>query len=263
MHISSVTNPKIKRVVKLKQRQARDEQDLTVVDGLREVLRAKEAGVTLEEVYICPALLEKFFGQNAIDALVSEAREVVEVSAAVFEKICFGERKEGIVAIARVKKKSLDAAVLPKDPLVVVLDQVEKPGNLGAILRSCDGAGVDAVIVADTTTDIFSPNVIRASTGVVFSMTVAQGSPDDVKDFLKKNKIKIFAAAPQANQAYFSVDLTGPSAFVLGAEDKGLSDFWLEEADERIAIPMRGKADSLNVSTTAAILVYEALRQRR
>ncbi len=240
----------------------RDQAGLTIVDGLREVLRAREAGLVIEELFFCPVLLKNFAGQEAVDNVLAWAGESCEVSEGVFEKICFGDRKEGVVAVVRQKAFSLDASGLSSHPLIVVLENVEKPGNLGAILRSCDGAGVDAVIVADKKTDILSPNVIRASTGVVFSMNVMQGEPQQVKDFLKENNIKIIAATPQAKQAYFSVDLKGAVAFVLGAEDKGLSEFWLKEADAQVSIPMRGKADSLNVSNTAAILVYEALRQR-
>ncbi len=263
MQITSLTNPKIKRVVKLKQRKARDEEGLIIIDGLREITRAKAAGFSLEEIFVCLDLLHKFSGRKAADEVASWGMEVVFVSEEVFEKICFGDRKEGIVALARSKEFPLNDIVLPKNPLVVVLDGVEKPGNFGAILRSCDGAGVDAVIIADAKTEILNPNVIRASTGVVFSMKVMQGAPDDVKDFLKNRGIKIFSATPQAKATYFSVEMTGPTAFVLGAEDRGLSDFWLKAADEQVLIPMKGKADSLNVSATAAILVYEALRQRR
>lgn len=243
----------------------RDQTGLTLVEGLREVARAREAGLFFEEFYLCPELLEKFSGQSAVDQVRSWGRDIYEVSGSVFEKICFGDRKEGVVAVVRRPEAGLKSGGWdsnPRHPLFVVLDHVEKPGNLGAILRTSDGAGVDAVIVADTKTDIFSPNVIRASTGVVFSMNVMQGTPLQVKDFLKKNNIQIVAASPEGKQTYFLTDLKGPIAFVLGAEDQGLSDFWLKEADVRVFVPMRGKADSLNVSSTAAILAYEALRQK-
>lgn len=262
MKITSTANPKIKRAVKLKHRKTREETGLTVIDGFREVSRAREAGIVFEELYVCPGLLEKFGGKPAVDTVASWGIETCEVSVPVFKKICFGERKEGIVAVARAKEFLLDAAVLPKNPVVVVLDNVEKPGNLGAILRSCDGAGVNAVIVAGTGADILNPNVIRASTGTVFSMNVMQAPALQVRDFLKDNQIAIIAAVPKGQQAYFLADLRGPVAFILGAEDTGLSDFWIESADVRISIPMRGRADSLNVSHAAAVLVYETLRQR-
>ena len=263
MKITSAANPKIKRAAKFKNRKMRDQTGLTVIDGFREVLRAREAGLFFEELYVCPELLEKFGGQRAVDLVASWGIEICEVSIPVFEKICFGDRKEGIVAVARAKKFLLDATALPENPLVVVLENVEKPGNLGAVLRSCDGAGVNAVIIADTGADILNPNVIRASTGTVFSMNVMQATPLQVRDFLKANRIAIAAAVPQGQQTYFLTDFKGPVAFVLGAEDTGLSSLWLDSADVRVTIPMLGKADSLNVSNTAAILIYEALRQRK
>lgn len=262
MKIISPTNPKIKRLVKLKQRKRRDYAGLTLVDGLREIRRAQEAGITIRELYICPPLLEKFSSRSVVDEVYSWGVDVCEVSAAVFQKISFGDRHEGVAATVATKTFKLDATRLPQNPLIVVLENVEKPGNLGAILRTCDGAGVDALIVADETTDILNPNVIRASTGVVFSINVMQASAHQVKDFLTQHGISIVAATPKGSQDYFVQDFRQPTAFILGAEDKGLSDFWLQASDVQVVIPMTGKADSLNVSTTAAILVYEALRQR-
>jgi len=263
MKISSLTNPRIKRVVKLKQRKGRDEEGLTVVDGLRETSRAREAGIPFEELYLCPELLEKFAGPQALAQVRAWGATADEVSKEVFAKISFGDRHEGVAAVIRSRSFPLDASRLLKNPLVVVVEHVEKPGNLGAILRSCDGAGVDAVIVADTQTDLWNPNVIRASTGIVFSMMLMQADGKQVKEFLDKQGIRVLAAAPQGGQDYFSVDLKGALALVVGAEDEGLSDFWLSSDALRISIPMRGRADSLNVSNTAAILAYEALRQRR
>lgn len=261
MNITSAANQKIKQIAKLKQRKAREQEGLTVVDGLREVMRAHEAGV-VKEVYICREMLTQFCGEVNAGETAAQGADLYFVSDAVFQKISFGDRNEGIVAVVQTKELPLDASRLPDNPLVVVLEGVEKPGNLGAVLRACDGAGVDAVIAADARTDFFNPNVIRASTGVVFSMTMMQGTSEDVQKFLKSRNIRIVAAAPSGKKNYCSVDMTGPTACVLGTEDKGLSDFWLNTADELVSIPMRGKADSLNVSAAAALLVYEALRQR-
>lgn len=235
---------------------------MTSVDGLREVSRAREAGVAFEELYVCRELLERFAGQQAVDQIFSWGIEICEVSRMVMEKMSYGDRHEGVLAVIRIKNFLLSSENLQATPLIVVLENVEKPGNLGAILRSCDGAGVDAVMVADPKADIWNPNVIRASTGVVFSMAVMQGTLLQVRDFLKAHQIKIVAATPSGKHTYFSSDLKGPVAIVLGAEDKGLSDFWIDSADFEVSIPMRGKADSLNVSISAAVLVYEALRQR-
>ncbi|MEW5894257.1 MAG: RNA methyltransferase [Candidatus Omnitrophota bacterium] len=261
--ITSPSNPKIKRLVKLKNRKTREQSGLSLVDGFREVSRAREAGLLFEEFYICPELLNAFGGQKLVDEINSWRLEPTGVSAGVFEKISFGERKEGVIAVIRTPRFPLDAAALPPDPLIVVLENIEKPGNLGAILRTCDAAGVDAVIIADTKTDILNPNVIRASTGIVFSSIIMQATGLQVRDFLKQNGCQILAATPAGKQSHFLTDLRGGIAFVLGSEDQGLSQMWLDSADVLVAIPMKGKADSLNVSATAAVLVYESLRQRR
>ena len=262
MKISSSSNQKIKDVVKLKQRQYRDEKGVALIDGFREVSRAYQAGWKIEEIFLCPELLMKFSGQKSLDEVRGWGLNICEVSENVFEKVAFGDRKEGVVAVIQSRAFPLNPAFLSDNPFIVVLENVEKPGNLGAILRTCDAAGVDVVIVADTRTDILNPNVTRASTGTVFSMNIMQGAGPQVRDFLREKKIRVIATTPDAQQSHFDADLKGAIAFILGAEDKGVSDFWLKEADARISIPMSGKADSLNVSTTAAILVYEALRQR-
>lgn len=261
--ITSTANPRVKNIGKLKHRKYRDLFGLTVIDGLREVRRAHQSGAQIEEVIVCFDLLEAFGGQEACDEVRSWGRELTEVSRLVCEKMCFGDRAEGILAKCRIPQFSLSPEGLGASPLIVVLDGIEKPGNLGAILRSCDGAGVDAVILTDPRTDVYNPNVIRSSTGTVFCAKVMQASASQAYAFLKRLNARIIAASPDGKQSYFTTDLTGAVALVLGSEDLGLSDLWMQQADEKVSIPMRGKADSLNVSTTAAILVYEALRQRR
>ncbi len=262
MKITSLSNPKVKRAVRLRERRAREEMGLTLVDGYREIARARAAGWSLDEVYVCPEIFERFAGQEAASAIASWGLETHIVPEHVLAKICFGDRREGIAALVRVKPCPLSADRLSDRPLVVVIEGVEKPGNLGAIVRSCDGAGVDAVIVADTKADIFNPNVIRASTGTIFSMATMQAASNEVRDFLRQQRMSIIAAVPHARQVYFSADFRQPVAIVFGAEDTGLSRFWMDAADAQVAIPMRGQADSLNVSNTAAVLVYEAMRQR-
>ncbi|MCK5580728.1 MAG: RNA methyltransferase [Candidatus Omnitrophica bacterium] len=266
MKITSTANQKIKQVVKLRNRKARQETGLTVVEGVREVARAQEAGVPLPEVYICCSLYAEHDGQKHYDAVVQELKDkgsvVYEVNEKVFEKIAFGSRVEGILALVKVKQRKLSDLKTKKDPFFVVLENLEKPGNLGAILRTCDGAGVDGLIVSDTKTDIYNPNVIRASIGAVFAVPVVQSSPEEVLSFLKKHACRIVATTPQAENVYTQTDLKGPVAIVLGSEQEGLDAFWLDNAGLKVKIPMKGIADSLNVSVTTAVLVFEAIRQR-
>ena len=261
MKITSSANPKIKRVVKLKNRSTRREMGITVVEGVREIMRACEAGVEFKELYVCRELLKEQ-GQARLCESISDKVPVYEMDKPVFGKISFGDRKEGILALCEAKLPEFSSIKVSPQPLFVVIENVEKPGNLGAILRTCDGAGVDALIVSDEATDIYNPNVIRSSLGTVFSVPIVQGDNAEVLNFLKQKKVKIVATSPEAGQVYFDAALEGALAIVVGSEQEGLSDFWLEQADVKVKIPMHGKADSLNASVSAAILVYEAVRQR-
>lgn len=259
--MTSLSNPRIKDVLRLRERKARNESGLTIIEGVREVACALEAKVNLQELYLCSDFLHK--GEKT--ALMKKAAKdtaIFEVTKKIFEKISYGERQEGVLAVGRPKAAALNNLKLKADPFFVVMETVEKPGNLGAVLRTCDGAGVDGVIIGDAATDIYNPNVIRSSLGTVFSVPVAVGSNPEVLTFLQRNKIKICCAAPQAKQTYTQANLQGAVALVLGSEQKGLSDFWFKNSLLQVKIPMQGKADSLNVSTTAAILIYEVLRQR-
>ncbi|MFP4473086.1 MAG: TrmH family RNA methyltransferase [Candidatus Omnitrophota bacterium] len=261
MDITSTANPRVKNAAKLRYRKHREQSGLTIIDGWREVSRARETGVVWKECFVCPELLELFAGQQAVDQLTASGG--ITVTEHVYKKLCFGDRKEGVTAVIRAPHVGMDEQGFePADP-IVVLDHIEKPGNIGAILRSCDGAGVKTVIVADSRTDLFNPNVIRASTGVIFSLNLMQGTAQQTADLLRRHDVRVLAATPEKSRTYFTADMTGRIAFVLGAEDAGLQDFWLEQAHERITVPMSGKADSLNVSVTAALLIYEAFRQRR
>ena len=260
MQITSVQNPLIKQAMALRDPKMRKATGLTLIDGLREIQRALEAGVAIETIFYCP----KFIGnQVGLKLLAAQKKLGVEVADKVFEKIAYGERAEGVIAVARISFKHFNDLKLPENPLVVVIESIEKPGNLGAVLRTCDGAGVDALLVCTPQTDIYNPNVIRASIGTVFTVPVAVGTKEDVIAFLRKHKIKALGAFPDANGIYTRTHLKGPLAIVLGTEDEGLSFFWQKHCDMKVKIPMKGRADSLNVSVSAAIIIYEALRQRQ
>jgi TrmH family RNA methyltransferase len=262
--ITSLQNPRVKAAAKLREGHARREQERFVIDGARELLRAMAAGIELLEAFVCRELCTTGESRQALvelDAL--PGGRVVEVSPAVFGKLAFGERAEGVLGVAMARTPTLADLKLPDNPLVAVVEGVEKPGNLGAVLRSADGAGVSAVIMADSVTDLYNPNTIRGSLGTVFSMPMAVASSQQTLNWLRGRNIRIFAAWVEGAMDYTSCDYRGPSALVLGSEAKGLSDVWQASDVTRIRLPMLGIADSLNVSTAAAVLFYEALRQRR
>ncbi|HBO97555.1 MAG TPA: rRNA methyltransferase [Candidatus Omnitrophica bacterium] len=261
--IISLTNPRVKELVRLRTAGHRKSSGVTIVDGAREVLRALGSGVKFREFYVCPELVGNGEEEKQVKAKLSATDvPVFEVTKSVFTKIAYGDRQEGVLGVCETPRRSLTDFRVGANALVVVVEQVEKPGNLGAILRTCDGAGVNGVLVCDSKTDLYNPNVIRASVGTIFTVNTVLCSAEEASCFLKNKGIKIYAASPGAHTIYTQMDLTGPVAFVLGGEQEGLSDFWEKNADARVKIPMRGAADSLNVSTSAAILIYEALRQR-
>jgi TrmH family RNA methyltransferase len=259
--IVSVQNDRIKNIqrlsVKSKERKA---QGLFVIEGAREISLALAGAYGLDSVFYCPELFAGTDYPEVLQAIDSKIR--YEVSAAVFGKVAYREGSDGIIAIAGSKDHRLEALHLPENPFVIVLESVEKPGNLGAILRTADAAGVDAVIVCDPLTDVYNPNTIRSSVGCLFTVPVAVAGNAETLSFLKNNGIWTFAAELQASQWYQDTDFTRPTAIVMGTEADGLSPFWLENADARIKIPMRGKIDSLNVSVSTAVITFEAMRQR-
>ena len=260
--ITSLGNPRLKRLVRLRDRRTRDEEQLFLVEGYREVRRALERRVVLRELYYAP---EWFLGENE-PALLAEAAssgaELVELSKAAFAKVAYRERPDGILAVAPQWRRRLADLALPADPLILVVEAIEKPGNLGTILRSADAAGCHAVIVCDPVTDIFNPNVVRASTGVLFSVPCAVEEGPAVLAWLKARGIRSVATTPAALRLYTDSDLRGPLAVIMGSEQYGLSDFWLGNADLSVRIPMAGQADSLNVAMAALITLFEAVRQR-
>lgn len=257
--ITSLQNPRIKNIVRLSKARERREQNIMVVEGIREIKMALLHGFKISELYFCN---ETNLHAEAFIEQLPKAAVTIEVSKTVFEKLAYRENSDGLLALIIPKYLTLDDLELTPNPLILVLESVEKPGNLGAMLRTADAAALDAIIVCDPQTDIYNPNVIRSSLGCIFSQQVATCTSEEAMAFLKKKGIKSFAAALTATQYYHETDLSGPSAIVMGTEADGLTDAWLKGADTQIMIPMSGKVDSLNVSTSAAILVFEAKRQR-
>ncbi|MFN8629051.1 MAG: RNA methyltransferase [Chloroflexota bacterium] len=259
--ITSPKNPRIRHAAALRERRAREETGLTLVDGIRELERALAGGAMPVEVFVDLARL----GGEARDVL-AEAREagalILPTSGPALDRIAYGDRAEGVVATIRIPDLALASLQLPQDPLVVVLEGVEKPGNLGAVLRSADGAGADAMILADPRTDLFNPNAIRASLGAIFAMPLAAGPSADVQAELARRGLTVITARVDADELYTDADLTGPIAIVLGSEADGLTDRWPTPPARPVRLPMLGVGDSLNVSIAAAILLYEARRQR-
>jgi RNA methyltransferase, TrmH family len=263
MQITSKQNPKIKALVSLRQRRERDIAGLFLIEGYREVRRALDKAIGITELYYAP---EWFLGENE-EALINDAKKsgavLYELSKDVFAKVSYRDRPDGLLAVAGQWRVGLDDLKLSKQPFLLVVEAVEKPGNLGTMLRSADGAGVDAVIVCDPVADIFNPNVVRSSTGVLFSVPVAVADSAAVYAWLRQKKIEIVATTPAAENLYTNTDLTGPVAILMGSEQYGLTDFWLQQCDKPVRIPMAGQADSLNVAISAALCMYEAVRQRQ
>ena len=259
-YISSPHNPRVKEAIKLRERRARAKHGTTLIDGRRELSRAVTAGVEIVELFVCPELCSE--PAASLVYQLEHQTETMHVSRSVFERLAFGDRQEGVVAVARATPRRLDDWNPPPQPLIGVLDSLEKPGNVGAVLRSADGAGVTAVIVTDGGTDLFNPNVIRASLGTVFTVPVFAASSEECLDWLRNNGVAIYAARVAAERLYTQVDFSSPSAVLLGSEAEGLGSEWMGGGVTAIALPMLGVADSLNVSATAAVLFYEALRQR-
>lgn len=262
MELTSLQNPKVKRAFALRDRRERDREGVTILEGYRELTRAHAAGIPIRETFYCR---EMFVGENN-DALLDTLRDagsaIYECSANVLRKIAYRERPEGLIAIAEMKRKGLDEIPAKPDGLYLVAETIEKPGNLGSILRSADAVGATAVIVCNKQTDIFNPNVIRASTGAIFSMPLAETTSEEALAWLRKLGIKTLAATPHTHLYHTDVDMKQGVAIVVGAEQYGLSDYWMNSADLQVLIPMLGKMDSLNVATAATILLYEAARQR-
>ena len=234
-----------------------------IVEGFRECRRALDNGYRPRAIFHCPDFYLKNENEPAlVDECAKLGAEVYTCTRQCFAKIAYKERPDGLLMVGPHVSISLSDLKLPENALVIVTEAIEKPGNLGTILRSADAAKVSAVIVCDRTTDIHNPNVVRASTGTMFSVPIVEATSEEALNFLKERGFKILAATPHAQELHFEVDLTGNVAIALGAEQYGLTEKWMDGADLRVRIPMLGLADSLNVSAAATILVYEAVRQR-
>lgn len=260
--ITSLRNPRIKQLVKLRDRRDRDDAGLFLVEGYREVRRALEKNIRLTELYFSP---EWFLGENE-PALIEQAKQagaqLFELSKEAFAKCAYRDRPDGLLAVAPQWKHALSDLKLGAPPFLLVVESIEKPGNLGTILRSADAAGCDAVIVCDAVTDVFNPNVVRSSTGVLFSVPIVVADSAAVHAWLREKGIRIVATTPDTPNIYTKADLRGPLAIVMGSEQYGLSEFWLKESDLLVRIPMAGQADSLNVAMATIITLFEAVRQR-
>ena len=258
--ITSAQNPKIKDLLVLQEKsKERRKKGLFVVEGRRELLHCIEVGYEPHTVFICTEILK----QEELEEIAGKCDcNFIDLPQHLYDKVAYRGGTEGVIAEMHCKEMTLDSLKLKKNPLVVVLESVEKPGNLGAVLRSADASGVDAVIVCDPLTDMYNPNLIRSSIGAIFTVPVATASSEDTIAWLKANGIKIYTAQLQDSEWYYDTDMKGGTAIVMGTEATGLTDAWRKAADAHIKIPMLGKLDSLNVSVSAAILMYEAIRQR-
>ncbi len=262
MRITSTQNPRVKQAVRLRRPDQRQHQGRMLIDGARELRRAIVAGARLLEVFVCNDLATSVDAQAVLAQLAEAHAPVYEVTPPVFAKLAFGDRQDGVVAVAEMPRRVLGEIALGPDALVAVLEGVEKPGNLGAVLRSADAAGVSALIAADSRTDLYNPNVIRASLGTIFALPVAEATTQQTLDWLRTQRLAIYAARVEATTLYWDADFRQPCAIVLGSEACGLSVAWDAEDVTAVRLPMLGVADSLNVSAAAAALFYEARRQR-
>lgn len=265
-NITSAHNQKIKGLLALQEKsKLRCEEGLFVVEGSREVSHCLDAGFVPRTIFICG----EFISEDDLNEIVGKAEAlnknvgIEQVPSEIYSKIAYRGSTEGIIAEVASKERTLDSLKIGKKPLIIVLESVEKPGNLGAVLRSADAAEADAVIVCNPLTDLYNPNLIRASLGAIFTRQVAAATSEEAIAWLRSHHIQILTAQLQDSSLYYDTDMTGPTAIVMGTESTGLTDIWRKAADARIRIPMLGRLDSLNVSVSAAILLFEALRQRK
>lgn len=265
--ISSAQNPKIKHLIDLRERRTRDRSHQFIIEGYRELLRAVDSGYPISSLFVCPELFLGTNEKSLIKRITIQGAQIYSCSEKVFRKLSYRDRPDGLVAIAPQEKLGLadldDKIVGKKNPFFVVAEAIEKPGNLGTILRSSDAVGIDGLIVCDRCTDIYNPNVVRASVGTLFTIPVVEAEGSETLSWIKKKGIALLAATPHADKEFTNVDMRGPLAIAVGTEQLGLSDVWMNQADLCVRIPMMGVADSLNVAMATTLLLYEALRQRR
>lgn len=261
--ISSVHNARIKNLKKLEKASERKLQNRLLIEGLRETVLAHRAGYIIESLYVCSDIL-KTEGDYSLTEILNTIpkAEVFQVTEDVYRSIAYRDSTEGILSVAFSKNLTLQNIKLTEQPLILVIEGVEKPGNFGAMLRTADAAGVTAVIICDGKTDVYNANVIRSSVGTVFTNQIAVCETAEAIAYLKENNITTYAAELSATECYFQKNFRQPAAVIVGTEATGLSRTWINAAEERIKIPMLGKIDSLNVSVSAAVLLFEAIRQR-
>ncbi|MCB0348783.1 MAG: RNA methyltransferase [Bdellovibrionales bacterium] len=258
--IESLNNSKVKAAVQLKERRARKKYKKTLIEGYRELYQAIQHGLSIDTIFLCEELFPNQESQKTFDLL--DADKIFYVTKKVFEKLSFRSTPDGFIAVAdEILYDLLDIPPSP-NPFLLVIEKVEKPGNLGAILRTADGAGADAIILCDPATDLNNPNVIRASLGAVFSLPVITMTVDELFLYCESKKIKLIATSPDVKKVYWDTDFTKGVALVLGSEKDGISERFLKESNEVVTIPMLGKVDSLNVSAATSLLSYEVIRQR-
>lgn len=262
-YIQSRQNDQVKNLVKLRERKHRERQERFLVEGLRELSHAIGAGFDIETIYFCPEFFPSEAHSEFIDQIRREGvRQLARMSEEAFTKAAYREGPDGLIGIGKQQGHSLYELDLPTAPLLLVLEGIEKPGNLGAILRSADGAGADAVILVDCVLDLYNPNAIRSSQGLVFALPIVNIEQAQLTDWLKEQGIQSVATTPDTESLHWDVDYVKPTALFFGSESDGLTDYWLNQADRNIRIPMAGRADSLNVAAAAAVCLYEAKRQR-
>lgn len=260
--ITSLQNPRVKDLVRLRNRRERDRTGTFLVEGFRELTRAADAAIEIMDVYYAPGL---FLGENEtdlLDRLVATGARSTELGDEAFRKAAYRDRPEGLLAVARQFDTSLARLSLPSDPLVLVVESIEKPGNLGTMLRTADAAGADAVLVCDPATDPFNPNTVRASIGSLFSIPLAIAGTEEAIRWMAVHGIRTVATTPDTDRLHWEPSYRGAVAIVIGSEQYGLSNAWLQLADEAVRIPMAGAADSLNAAMAAGVVLFEAVRQR-
>jgi TrmH family RNA methyltransferase len=260
--ITSLQNPRIKDLVRLRNRRERDRTGTFLIEGYRELTKAADAGVVIRDVYHAPDL---YLGENEpglLDRIIAGGAVATELGVDAFRKVAYRDRPEGLLAVATQFPTSLDDLTLPAEPLVLVVESIEKPGNLGTMLRTADAAGVSAVIVCDPATDPFNPNAVRASIGSLFSVPLAITTTDDAMPWLHAQEIRTVATTPDVERLHWEANYRGAVALVIGSEQFGLSPAWLAEATEAVRIPMAGAADSLNAAMATGVMLFEAVRQR-
>lgn len=257
--ITSIQNPFIKSLVQLQEKvKVRKQSGTFLIEGKREIELAIKGNYEFETILF----LRELISQDQIATFSAKSFDLIEINKEVYQKLAYRDTTEGILAVAKTKSLTLTDLILPENPLILVMESIEKPGNIGAMLRTCDAANIDAVIIANPKTDLYNPNIVRSSVGCVFTNQIATGSTEEVIQYLKNKNIAIFSATLQNSNAYHQENYTNPTALVVGTEATGLTQAWRDHSKQNILIPMQGEIDSMNVSVASAILLFEAKRQR-